>query len=155
MHSEETRRKISESLMGHDVSEEARQKMSAARRGKSLSEEHRRKIGERSTIDERTSHPESSCWYSILHRCLNPNSRAYRNYGGRGITVYDEWLDPWTFFNYLDNELGPRPAGLWLDRIDNDGNYEPGNLRWANPLEQRRNQRERERDEYGRFKTSR
>lgn len=92
--------------------------------------------------DGRTQHPEHSCWYSMIDRCHRSSNDAYHNYGGRGILVCDEWRnDPWTFFRYLDEVLGPRPLGYSLDRIDNDGNYEPGNIRWADQSTQVLNSR--------------
>jgi hypothetical protein len=63
----------------------------------------------------------------------------YHRYGGRGIHVCDEWHDPWTFYRYLDEHLGPCPPRHSLDRINNDGNYEPDNVRWATFSEQARN----------------
>lgn len=76
---------------------------------------------------------EYSTWVSMKQRCLNPNSENYSNYGGRGITVCEEWKDSFlAFFNYV----GPRPEGTSLDRIEVNGNYEPGNVRWATEEEQ-------------------
>jgi hypothetical protein len=77
----------------------------------------------------------------MKERCINPNIRQYDNYGGRGITVTDRWRGAEGFINFLA-DMGERPEGrgrggyLSLDRIDNDGNYEPGNCRWATSHEQ-------------------
>jgi len=68
---------------------------------------------------------------------MNPRGSHYYLYGGRGITVCDRWL---AFENFLI-DMGKRPANRTLDRINNDGNYEPGNCRWATVLEQSRNKR--------------
>lgn len=76
-------------------------------------------------------------WMSMRQRCLNPNTPAYSSYGGRGITICQRWD---SFKNFLA-DMGPRPDGLELDRIDVNGNYEPANCRWATPLQQGRNQR--------------
>jgi len=76
----------------------------------------------------------------LLNRCANDKADSYELYGGRGITVSERWK---TFANFLaDMGLRPTPTHLYsLDRIDNDGNYEPGNCRWATWREQRLNQR--------------
>ncbi|QLQ11164.1 MAG: hypothetical protein HZY75_13275 [Nocardioidaceae bacterium] len=85
-------------------------------------------------------HAEYQTWWNMIYRCTNRKAINYRRYGGRGISVHPQWIsDPWLFLNYLDSELGPRPAGFSLDRIDNDGNYEPGNLRWADQSQQMSN----------------
>lgn len=82
----------------------------------------------------------------MLARCTNPAARSYRDYGGRGITVCPEWrADFWAFVAYVADNLGERPDGHTLDRIDNDGNYEPGNVRFATRSEQNRNRRSRKR----------
>lgn len=92
-------------------------------------------------IDSRSSHSHYNRWYNMMKRCFNPEHRAYHCYGGRGITVCEEWQTPANFYRYLDEVLGPRPEGHTLDRINNDGDYEPGNMRWATQTEQIRNSR--------------
>jgi hypothetical protein len=76
-------------------------------------------------------------WTSMKHRCFNPNDANYKHYGGRGITVCERWLD---FRNFLA-DMGEAPEGMWIDRIDNDKGYEPGNCKWVTPKEQLRNRR--------------
>ncbi len=78
-------------------------------------------------------------WRCMVRRCTNPADRKWSNYGGRGITVCDRWLHSFDEF-YADVGDPPSP-GLSIDRIDNDGNYEPGNVRWATAKEQAWNQR--------------
>lgn len=84
-------------------------------------------------------------WRSIKQRTGNPNAPDYHNYGGRGIKLHHTWAEAGVGFSrfkwYLDTVLGPCPEGYTLDRIDNDGNYCPGNLRWATAKQQKRNQR--------------
>lgn len=78
-------------------------------------------------------------WGLIVHRCCNPKSPAYGNYGGRGITICNRWRYS---FEAFVADVGERPTDAHtLDRINNDGNYEPGNVRWATRTEQARNTR--------------
>jgi hypothetical protein len=89
------------------------------------------------THGRNASDPTYSTWSAMRSRCLNKASVHYSNYGDRGIKICQRWN---RFENFLE-DMGERPIGKTLDRINNDGNYEPGNCRWATPREQRANQR--------------
>lgn len=90
-------------------------------------------------IHRQSKSVEFTTWQGMKSRCCNPFNRAYHNYGGRGIQVCQRWLD--SFENFLA-DMGERPSPQHsLDRIDNDGNYEPGNVRWATKREQTANKR--------------
>jgi hypothetical protein len=82
-------------------------------------------------------------WVGIKTRCLNTRDHAYPRYGGRGITLHPAWEQDYVAFrDWIQANLGPRPEGCSLDRIDNDGNYTPGNLRWATAAVQANNRRD-------------
>ena len=77
----------------------------------------------------------------MLGRCEDPAGLGYRYYGARGIKVCGQWHDFEVYYADITRLLGPCPPGMSLDRIDNDGDYEPGNVRWATASQQQRNSR--------------
>lgn len=114
--------------MSYARTSEHRAKMSAMKKGRALSHGH---------ALSRSRTPTYRSWAGMINRCTNPRQPNFERYGGRGITVCDRWR---SFENFLA-DMGERPEGTTIDRKDNDGNYEPGNCRWATDIEQQANTR--------------
>lgn len=89
-----------------------------------------------------SSSAEYSIWKGMIARCTLPETKGYKNYGGRGICIHDGWMGYPDGFNRFVHHIGERPSTAHsVDRINVDGNYEPGNVRWATSSEQARNRR--------------
>ena len=80
-------------------------------------------------------------WYDMCRRCTEPKRRLYKYYGARGIKVCEEWLNSYEAYKKYIDALPGRTEGSTIDRINNDGHYEPGNVRWADRSTQMRNRR--------------
>lgn len=95
----------------------------------------------RNTIHGKCRTKLHGVWNGMKQRCLNPNNRKYKDYGGRGITVCEEWLNSFDAFYEWAIASGYAES-LSIDRVDVNGNYEPSNCRWATAMEQRHNRRD-------------
>ena len=103
-----------------------------------IAQTNNRKSVSKDFIGALETHPLYKTWKSMLMRCNNPNVRGYKHYGGRGIKVCDRWSGDLGFENFV-NDMGERPDGTTLDRVDVNGHYEPSNCRWATAEQQMNN----------------
>ena len=106
--------------------------------------EYRKKIIRASVKYHKKDNGTYTVWANMLQRCENSNSPTYKYYGERGIGVCKEWHD----YNNFKKDMGIKPNRLSIDRIDNDGNYELNNCRWATRKQQNENQRKRQKKEW-------
>lgn len=89
-----------------------------------------------------SKHPLNATWRAIKDRCFNVKNLRYSFYGGRGITMFPEWAENFhSFYKYVIDTIGDKPKGRTMDRINTNGDYAPGNIRWLTAAEQNRNTR--------------
>ncbi len=112
-------------------------RLSAALKKVSRPSKRGRRLGEPRATHNQTGTPEYAAWINMRRRCYYSKDNAFHRYGGRGIRVHPAWRDS---FDAFFEHVGPRPSPQHsLDRINNDGNYEPGNVRWATKRQQSQN----------------
>ena len=99
---------------------------------------YRKVVGKCNATHKLTNHRVYKIWNSMMQRCSNPNDRAYKNYGDRGISVCERWKD---ISNFIEDMYPTYQEGLTIDREDTNGNYEPSNCRWTTREVQNRNTR--------------
>lgn len=88
-------------------------------------------------------HPLYMTHYGMMRRCYRETDPHWPGWGGRGIRVWEPWHDLATFIAEIESSIGPKPPGKTLDRIDNDGDYKPGNVQWADWAQQASHRRPR------------
>lgn len=122
-----------------------RQRRTAAETLRRIASKHPRWIDANGVSQPMYKHPLYYVHKGMMQRCtVDATYSRFESYGGRGIQVHEPWHSIGVFIAYIEEKLPERKPGDTLDRTDNDGNYEPGNVRWADALQQARNRRERQ-----------